>query len=155
MRLLLPLPLPPLPQAECTLMTLTHSLGHASAASILLPCQAAAGETALRQVTSPRGGRLRAPDATLGVGMFGSPKASCGAPLPRGRRPRCCWSSPPPLAALPAPPPALRPAPHLHRRSPRAPVSKKPAARPPALLQGSVTSGMHCPLIVNPIIVIK
>lgn len=36
---------------------------------------------------------------------------------------------------------------------PRAPVSEKPAARPPST--GSVTSGMHCPLIVNPIIAIK
>lgn len=30
---------------------------------------------------------------------------------------------------------------------------EKPASRPPSI--GSVTSGMHCPLIVNPIIVIK
>lgn len=53
-----------------------------------------------------------------------------------------------------APPPARRPSPHLRRLGPGAPVSEALLpARPPSA--GRATSGMHCPLIVNPIMVIK
>lgn len=148
-----PLPFLPLPHAECTLMTQTHLLGHAPAASIVLPSQAAAGETALRQVTQPRGGGLGAPDAYLGAGTFRSPKARCGPPGPGGRRPCSGWASPQPPAELRVPTAALRGAPHLRlRRPPSAPLPE--ACRPPPPI-GSATSGMHCPLTVNPIIVIK
>lgn len=121
--------------AECTWMTQIHLLGHAPATSILLPSQAAAN--ALRQVTSPQGGRLRAPDATLGAGLFRSPKASCGPPWPGGLLPCSARASPPPPAALRVPPPALRPSPHLGGGSPRGHVSEKPAVLPPSI--GSVT----------------
>lgn len=65
------LPPLPLPHAVCT-----HSFVHALAASVLLPSQAAAGGTVLRQVTTPRGGGLRVPDACLGAEMVRFPKAS-------------------------------------------------------------------------------
>lgn len=59
----------------------------------------------------------------------------------------------------PPPPPAVLPRRFLlcttsAAATARAPLSEKPSARCTQPI-GSATSGMHCPLIVNPIIVIK
>eukprot|EP00069_Balaena_mysticetus_P012546 bmy_07637T0 len=102
----------------------------------------AAGRQTPRSRCHPGSGDVRVPQSQLRGSPAAWPEASLLLVLPSAscRAPRAAPCSASGSAPSPPQPPSAR---------------LQEACRPPALLQGSVTSGMHCPLIVNPIIVIN